>query len=194
MEDVLRELAHRIKRLELEQSRQDKDISKLHALEKEILELEAKLQHIDDFKINAPKPSKFTRENAAEVARLQRELEQMEDEYEVTDFNEQRYFDEINQLKAELGQINQTEPEAKPIATTPSHTNDDQALPAVSASGYVICLMYNPKTPTEWSEESGGGWRERGFGECYQTLEKAQAQYNRLKKKWPNHPLKITAR
>ena len=58
-------------------------------------------------------------------------------------------------------------------------------------TGYVVCLMFNPKSPTEWSDKSGGGWRQRGKGTYYADIEEARKRYVELKKKWPDYPLKI---
>jgi len=57
--------------------------------------------------------------------------------------------------------------------------------------GYVVCLLFNPKSPTEWSDKSGGGWRQRGKGTYYATIEEAKKRYLELKKKWPDYPLKV---
>jgi len=58
-------------------------------------------------------------------------------------------------------------------------------------SGYVVCLLFNRKSPTEWSDKSGGGWRQRGKGTRYANIEEAKKCYIALKKKWPDYPLKI---
>ena len=57
--------------------------------------------------------------------------------------------------------------------------------------GYVVCLLFNRKAPTEWSDKSGGGWRQRGKGTRYATIEEAKESYLKLKKKWPDYPLKV---
>lgn len=57
--------------------------------------------------------------------------------------------------------------------------------------GYVVCLMFDARSPSEWSEEGGGGWRTINKGMRYKTLEQAKACYLKLKKQWPDYPLKI---
>jgi len=57
--------------------------------------------------------------------------------------------------------------------------------------GYVVCLLFNRKSPTEWSDKSGGGWRQRGKGTRYTEIEEAKKRYLELRKKWPDYPLKI---
>ncbi len=64
----------------------------------------------------------------------------------------------------------------------------------VQVSGYVVCLTFNRNSPTEWSEESGGGWREAGRGQCYVSLEAAQECLAKLKQQWPDYPFKILRR
>ncbi len=63
-----------------------------------------------------------------------------------------------------------------------------------SQHGYVICLMFNPKSPSEWSTEGGGGWRQKGGGTRYTQKELVKAQYTKLKKQWPDYPLKVIKR
>jgi len=53
--------------------------------------------------------------------------------------------------------------------------------------------MFNPSSPTEWSEQSGGGWRGKGQGTVYSTQAEANAMLNKLKQKWSDYPLKIIA-
>lgn len=62
---------------------------------------------------------------------------------------------------------------------------------SVNQEGYVVCLMFDTRSPSEWSEEGGGGWRTVNKGMRYKTLEQAKVCYLKLKKQWPDYPLKI---
>jgi len=57
--------------------------------------------------------------------------------------------------------------------------------------GYVILLHFDPKNPTEWSEEAGGGWRDRGMGTRYENVREVKERLKSLKRQWPTYPLKI---
>ncbi|OUD14352.1 hypothetical protein [Thioflexithrix psekupsensis] len=61
-------------------------------------------------------------------------------------------------------------------------------------SGYVVCLMFNKKSPSEWSDEGLGGWRERGHGRAYPSVAAAEKQLAKLKAQFPDYPLKIFRR
>jgi hypothetical protein len=56
-------------------------------------------------------------------------------------------------------------------------------------SGFRICLLF--ETPSEWSDESGGGWRGVNQGTVYDNLAQAQTQAQVLKQRWPDYPIKI---
>lgn len=230
------DLKERLNNLELEQRRQNTALTQLGDLEEEVMRLEARLKHIDgDLGVKQTTKTNFNKmRDLDETVRLERELKEMDDT-ELKDFNEKRYFEEINQLRSELGTVQQDlktasskasaakstsspTPEAKSIAPVqparPARADDiaEVNIPAVNIApepkdisvskmtktvlqqGYVVCLMFNPRSPTEWSEESGGGWRERGQGQCYPTVEYARAALAKLKQQWPRHPLKIIKR
>lgn len=58
--------------------------------------------------------------------------------------------------------------------------------------GYVILLANDSKNLVEWSEESGGGWREIGMGTRYENPRDVKDRLKFLKRQWPTYPLKIT--
>ncbi|EDN71762.1 hypothetical protein BGS_1040 [Beggiatoa sp. SS] len=60
-----------------------------------------------------------------------------------------------------------------------------------AAPSYVICLVFDSQSPQEWS---GNGWCESGKGLHYTSLEQAKQTYQKLKKQWPDYPLKIFKR
>ena len=64
--------------------------------------------------------------------------------------------------------------------------------PRTPQHGYVILLTFDPKNPAEWSEEAGGGWRDRGMGTRYADAKLVKGRLKLLKKQWPTYPLKIT--
>jgi hypothetical protein len=94
---------------------------------------------------------------------MQKELEEME-----------------NMERQQFGKASQVKKNTK----TPSPPPSEHKTPT-----YVICLMFNPKSPQEWS---GKGWCEEGMH--YTQLEQAKQIAQRLKKQWPNYPLKIFKR
>lgn len=127
----------------------------------------------------------LTKPNDAEEVKIK--LEKL-DSYVVTDAEELRYLEEINKLKANLGGTKAKETEK---------ITDSQQKKTVQPSkqqGYVICLMFDPNSPNEWSEESGGGWRERGGGTHYQDIEQMKQRLRKIRKQWPHYPLRVVKR
>ena len=118
-----------------------------------------------------------------EVQRLEKKLSEIENyriknpEARQSEWNSS----ETERLERELAQIDNEEENALKISTKASTQE------TISESGYIICLMFDPKSPPEWS---GKGWLKHGQGTTY-SLEKAKLLCEQLKKKWPNYPLKI---
>ncbi|OQW96100.1 MAG: hypothetical protein BWK79_00095 [Beggiatoa sp. IS2] len=54
--------------------------------------------------------------------------------------------------------------------------------------GYVICLMFESQPTVEWSQ---AGWRPRGRGTCYETLEQAVLSLATIQNDWPDYQIKI---
>lgn len=54
--------------------------------------------------------------------------------------------------------------------------------------GYVICLMFESQPTVEWSQ---AGWRPRGRGTCYETLEQAALILAAIQSDWPDYQIKI---
>lgn len=116
-----------------------------------------------------------------EVERLEKALLEIEN-YRIKnpqDSEFQRNNPETERLERELAQMDTEEQNAL--------KNSQKASPSISSQGYIICLMFNPKSPPEWS---GKAWMKEGQGTAY-NLEEAKLLYQQLKKKWPNYPLKI---
>jgi len=120
------------------------------------------------------------------------ELEQERQDSELDEFL--RDLVEVIRLEAELAKMSDEEILAlvKRIKEDEKETVvEPEPPPPPVAKGYVVCLLFNPKIPTEWSEESGGGWREQGQGTRYPVSEEAQQRLQLLQKKWPDYPMKV---
>lgn len=162
------ELKQRIKQLEVEQERQQKDLVDLDQLRDlaAIEEMEKELTSIDQH---------FAKLVPAE------KLKDIEIDKEVETLKE--------------GDV--------PLVSTPTQTVHDidltlEELATAGKSkkqekGFVILLMFDLTSPTEWSEQSGGGWRGKGQGTVYSTKVEAEAMLKQLKQKWADYPLKIIA-
>lgn len=162
------ELKQRIKQLEVEQERQQRDLVDLEQLRDlaAIEEMEKELATIDA--------------NFAPLVDLDKKTQ---------DVDISKEFDTLKE-----GDV--------PVITTPTHVAQDIDLSieeltkptkAAQGKGFIILLMFNPSAPTEWSEQSGGGWRGKGQGTVYQTKAEAEAMLKKLKQKWSDYPLKIIA-
>ena len=57
--------------------------------------------------------------------------------------------------------------------------------------GYVVCLMFNPQSPPEWS---GKEWHIPGKGKCYHDHEQAYQCLQQLQERWPNYPFQVLER
>ena len=137
------DLEQRLRNLELEQEKQDGALTSLGDLDKEVRQLEAILNQIDNFQIKQNK-DKYKRVTLDETKKLEKQLENLDTEG----------FAPVNK----------------------------------GVTSYVIRLMFNPKSPQEWS---GTGWCEFGKGKRYTNLEQVNQICKKLKKQWPTYPLKI---
>ena len=126
------------------------------------------------------------------------EIEQEEQDVALTTIGD--LDKEVRQLEAVLKeidnyQIKQTkdyepvyDPETGKLERQLRHIDDDGHAPVdKNATTYVIRLMFNPKSPQEWS---GTGWCEFGKGKRYSSLEQVNQIFKELKKRWPTYPLK----
>ena len=159
------ELKRRIKQLELEQERQQKDLVELEQLRDlaSIEELERELSAID-----SAFPHKPTATTPVESIDLSLEHLAVE-----TGGNVLKAHELIHDIDLSLEKL-----------------GAEKAKGAVG-SGYVVCLVFNASAPSEWSEESGGGWRGKGLGSRYPHQQDAEAVLLSLKQKWPDYPIKI---
>lgn len=162
------ELKQRIKQLEIEQERQQKELIDLEQLRDlaAIQEMEKELANIDaDFAplVNLDK-------NTQDVDLTQEFEELQEGDGIIT-----------NATTLKIHDIDLTEELAA------------SSRPKIQGKGFIVLLMFDPKSPTEWSEQSSGGWRGKGQGTVYSTQAEANAMLKKLKQKWPDYPLKISA-
>ena len=163
------ELKQRIKQLEVEQERQQKDLVDLEQLR-----------------------------DLAAIEEMEKELASIDQHFAKLVPAEKLKDIEIDE-EAETLKEGDT-----PIISTPTQTVHDidlTLLDELSAAGkskkqgkgFVILLMFDLSSPTEWSEQSGGGWRGKGQGTVYSTKAEAEAMLKQLKQKWADYPLRIVA-
>jgi len=156
------ELEQRLKKLEMEQTTQNSALEKLTDFGEEVRKLEAILAKIDNYEVK---------------------------QHQEIDFNELRDFKETEKLERKLACIDEenkyvTETQMSDDKTTTSSTDTVRY-------SYVICLMFDPRSPQEWS---GNGWCQKGKGMRYGNPEQVKQIFRKLKKQWPTHPLKIFKR
>ncbi|OUD15471.1 hypothetical protein [Thioflexithrix psekupsensis] len=196
------ELKQRLNRVEAEQHRQRSELTQLSDLEQEVMRLENRLQEIQsgDHEPSNIQPVDFNQmRDLKEINRLERELKGIK----VTSVNvskesgnseDDRYFDEIEKLRLELGSLPQKNP-AKSTATS----ENKAATPAkktttttATAPRFVICWVAEG-TVSEWSE-AAKSWQKQGQGHGYETADQARTSLARLKRQWPNYVLKVIKR
>ncbi len=136
------DLEERLKFLELEQEKQEVALTDIGDLDKEVRQLEAILNQIDNFQIK--QGEKYKRVTLDETKKLEQELENLDKD---------------------------------------GFVDADQKV-----TSYVIRLMFNPKSPQEWS---GTGWSEFGGGKHYTDFEQVNQILKKIKKQWPTYPLKV---
>jgi hypothetical protein len=164
---ISKELRERIKRLEEEQQQQSKELEDLSNLRDmvAIAELEQELMGI----------SKSLSDNDKSAAQAQKDL----------DISKENLAAQVKGAKAKKGPDLKTD---KDIDLEKEAFNKKKVT---AKSGYVVCLMFNPTSPSEWAEEAGGGWRGRGLGTAYPDQKSAQMCLKQLKSKWPDYPIEI---
>jgi len=160
-------------------------------------ELEKRLRQLENEQNNQDNTLNDLSDFGIEVRRLERTLAEI-DKYEFksssqqTDFTDLRDTKETERLEKELVHIDE---ESLIDRSDVSQSNSPKDIPqktstSSATSRYVIALMFNPKSPIEWS---GIGWEKKGGGMPY-TPEQVQQIFKKLKKQWPNYPLKILKR
>lgn len=66
--------------------------------------------------------------------------------------------------------------------------NPEVPVQPTETDGYVICLVFESQPTVEWSQ---AGWRPRGRGTCFETLEQAVLNLARVQNDWPDYQIKI---
>jgi len=162
---VSKELKDRIRQLENEQNRQQDDLADLDSLR-----------------------------NLVEIEALEKELVDIHQDQSSTDILST--LDDIDldfENKLENANINigsNRSSEIHDIDLSELEKLEDENSIS-KQKGYIVCLLFNQDKPSEWSEESGGGWRGPNMGTRYATKAKAQAVAQQLKQKWPDYPIQI---
>ena len=160
------ELEQRLKKLEMEQTTQNVALETLSDFGEEVRKLEAILAKIDNYEVK---------------------------QHQEIDFNELRDLKETEKLERKLARIdeeNEYVTNNKPSLNKPSLAKTTSSI-NTGKHNYVICLMFDPKSPQEWS---GNGWCQKGKGMRYRNLEQVKQIFQRLKRQWPDHPVKIFKR
>jgi hypothetical protein len=120
------------------------------------------------------------------------EIEQERQDTVLDDFL--REFEEVLKLEAKLANIDNYEFKlVVPKKAVSIQESDDPLMEEAKnkGGGYVIRLIFNPKKPSEWAEEGGGGWRDHGMGMRYPNLQQAKHRLQELRAQWPDYPMKI---
>ncbi|HEC84746.1 MAG TPA: hypothetical protein ENI48_05840 [Thioploca sp.] len=109
-------------------------------------------------------------------------------------------LNDVHELKVKINNLKITLTHHDDVTTPLVLTNNEKATttkqlnttPTPSGRsdrhGYVVCLMFNPKSPPEWS---GKEWHRHGKGKCYTSSEQAYQCLLQLRKRWPGYPLQV---
>jgi uncharacterized coiled-coil protein SlyX len=207
---ILSELEQRLKKLEMEQHDQEFTLNDLGKLENEIRELEEILAKLSDghaLAMKEPESDYSHLRDLTEIEKFERKLAHIDEEFE------QQLLTQKSESPVPPPPENVTKPSPQPSRAAVKAAVPVKATPAKAASvkvasakatstpvkaasittptGYVICLMFNPKAPPEWS---GKGWCEPGKGMRYTNPALAKHTLQKLKNQWPDYPLKIFKR
>jgi len=177
--DEIRKLRKRLQTLEVEQKRQDLKLVEEIRDFKETVRLEAELLGIND--------------------------DEIQDAFDKINFKILYDSEEIKKLEEELSNIDKTMPAVEQKKAVLIHDDnetrrledellhiDDKKLEKVKKTEiYVIRLIIEGGKSSEWSEESGGGWRDQGAGMHYTSVNQVKKRFKVLKTRWPDYPIKI---
>lgn len=164
---ISEELKRRIKMLETEQEKQAEDLSDLEKINDllSIEELQEELEAIDQ---DMPMADKARHTPQKDI-----------------DLGKEEFPEEL-ELNESLAKVK----EEHDIDLTLEGLGQEDKK-AIAQKGFVVCLMFNVNSPSEWSEDAGGGWRGKGMGTSYATRADAEKLLQQLKQKWPEYPIEL---
>lgn len=178
--EEIERLKNRLQQMEIEQVKQDVELIQTFRDFQEISRLEAELMGIEYTQLQQALSKiidfKRLQEDEARIKDLEAKLADMQNVVIATQVLKTQVHDdeEVRRLERELNSIG------------------NQPTPSVNEKEvYVIHLLFNPQSPSEWSEEGGGGWRQAGSGTQYTQKEKVKARLEALHRQWPDYPIKI---
>lgn len=181
--EEIERLKHRLQQMEVEQVKQDVELIQTFRDFQEISRLEAELMGIEYSQLQQALSKiidfKRLQEDEARIKELETKLAEMQGVLINTQIAKAQIHDddEVRRLERELNNMD----------SQPSINTNAKEI-------YVIHLLFNPQSPSEWSEEGGGGWRQAGSGTQYVQKEKVDARFNILKQQWPDYPIKIISK
>jgi len=197
-------IEQRLRSLETEQVKQNTDLGYLHSFAEEVKAFEQQLHQLYEQPLLVAAESSYAHDEE-DTLRMEAELARMKGYHSLNAF-EESYFEEIAALKEELSterpQASQKdvffmdveEQEVIQLVLDEEEEDSSDCQHAPVQHGYIIRLMFNSEHPSEWSSDAGGGWRDTGQGQCFSTKRQAQEIFTKLKKQWPNYPLKVIHR
>jgi len=176
--EEIKKLKLKLSQLEVEQERQDQELHERIKDFEEISRLEAELLGIDhdELKQKVLDNIEFLRDTEEETQKLESELDDVAKEKlkQAEDVKPMIHDDEetlrLEQELAELG---------------------GKKVPEQSKDFFKICLISPDGSYSEWSEESGGGWRSIGLGQHYTSREHAQVCYEQVQNRFPNYHIEL---
>ncbi len=169
-----KELEQRLKLLEEVQAEHDGALEKLNDFDEEVRQLEALLIQMDNYEIKPYEEFDFSKlRETKEIEKLERKLANIDEEYVIGTAKNSHQPKKLSGLQKNKATL--------PLASKTLITTKTENY-------YIIRLMFDPKSPQEWS---GRGWCERGKGMRYKNVETVKQIFRKLKEKWPDYPLKI---
>ncbi|MCK5522345.1 MAG: hypothetical protein KAI83_04345 [Thiomargarita sp.] len=169
-----KELEQRLKLLEEAQAEHDGALEKLNGFDEEVRQLEALLTKIDNYDIKQHEKFDFSKlRETKEIEKLERKLAKIDEEYVIDTAKNSHQPKKLSGPQKNKATL--------PLASKTLITTKTEEY-------YIIRLMFDPKSPQEWS---GRGWCKRGKGMRYKNVETVKQSFRKLKQKWPDYPLKI---
>ena len=177
--EEIKKLKLKLSQLEVEQERQDQELHERIKDFEEISRLEAELLGIDheELKQKVLDNIEFFRDTEEETQKLESELDDVaKEKLKQAEKAKPMIHDdeETLRLEQELAELDGKK--------TPEQSTTDS---------FKICLISPDGSYSEWSEESGGGWRSVGLGQHYSNREQAQQCYEQVQNRFPNYHIEL---